>query len=507
MMASIEKRLAFTSMSAWQPIIRRPGVSVLFQSYINQGYTDPYYEEILGIPHGLGSHRYVDGWVIVHNDEAEAFTAKFIPRLDEPAYVRYFLERCKQVSNDLLATGAAIRKRGYDDAGNAELLFDFMTFGSQSIRVMPFLNTMVFVQDAIEERVLATLSRHYGLNIEDPDLHAHMQRLMAEGSQTPLASQAVAELSRLAAQIRTEHPVLGERLQTAPDSVTRADLKAASPEVEAAFDNYLAAYDFLNTNYYLGSPTTLADLCRQLGSFEPKDTPLPSGDIEASLADLNSDDRELLDTAQHLQYLREYRLEALYKAGRDAHDLLNRIGESLGTSYEETVYMTFSEIQKSLTAREPAVDLPAINARMVDYASCVEDGEAKFVIGKGVEDLRAELPVRASASDNLLGTTAYPGDYIGTARIVSDLPQVQDVQVGDVLVAPMTMPYHVPAMARSGAVITDEGGILSHAAIVARELRIPCIVGLGSATTAFRNGEELRVHAASSGGRVERATT
>jgi phosphohistidine swiveling domain-containing protein len=494
-------------MSAWQPIIRRPGVSVLFQSYINQGYRDAYYQEILGIPRGLGSHRYVDGWVIVHNEEAEAFTSKFIPRLDEPAYVRYFLEKCKQVSNDLLATGAVIRAKKYEGVDIAELLTDFMTFGSQSVRVMPFLNTMVFVQDAIEERVLATLAHHYGLDIEDPDLRAHMQRLMAEGSQIPLASQAMTELSRLAAQIRTEHPVLAEQLQTAPESVSRTDLKTASPEIASEFDSYLDAYDFLNTNYYLGSPTTLAELCKQVGSFKLRGDLLSGGGIDANLAELGSANRELLCTAQHLQYLREYRLEALYKAGRDARDLLRRIGEALGTSYEETVYMTFSEIQESLTSQEPAIDLPTINARMVAYASCVEDGEAKIAIEKEAEDLRAELPVDAPASDSLLGMTAYPGDYLGTARIVSDLPQVHDVQVGDVLIAPMTMPYHVPAMARSGAVITDEGGILSHAAIVARELKIPCVVGLGSATTVFRSGEKLRVHAAASRGRVERATT
>ncbi len=66
----------------------------------------------------------------------------------------------------------------------------------------------------------------------------------------------------------------------------------------------------------------------------------------------------------------------------------------------------------------------------------------------------------------------------------------------------MTMPYHVPAMARSGAILTDEGGILSHAAIVARELQVPCIVGLGSATTSFPDGTPVKVRARGSTGVV-----
>src|SRR4051812_16826454 len=160
--------------SPWLPILRRKGVSVLFQSYINQGYKDDYYQEILGVPGGLGSHRYVDGWVIIHTGESEVFTSTFIPRLDEPAYVQYFLGRCADLSNDLLAFGTAHRDRSYAAEDTATLLFDFMAFSSRSIRLMPFLNTMVFVQDAVEQRLRDRLSQRYSVGKDDPDLDARM---------------------------------------------------------------------------------------------------------------------------------------------------------------------------------------------------------------------------------------------------------------------------------------------------------------------------------------------
>jgi phosphohistidine swiveling domain-containing protein len=493
-------------MSTWLPIIKRRGVSVLFQSYINHGYKDAYYEEILGVPRGLGSHRYVDGWVIVHTEEADAFTSKFIPRLDEPDYVDYFLRKCAQVADDVLAVGAEMREKPHASTDNSNLLFDFMRLSSASIRVMPFLNTMVFVQDAIEERVLQALSAHHRLDADDPDLQARMQSLMSGGSQVPLASQAMADLSSLAQRIDADHAGLAKRLQVAPGEVTEGEVADESSELESAFASYLDAYDFLGTNYYLGAPTSFTDLCRQLSGFMHKAPQARVAEATPDASDLREADRMLLATAQRLQYLREYRLEALYKAGRDCRGLLLSIGEALGTSYEETVHMTFGEIQASLTSQELAADLATINARMTEYASCVEDGESVFVVGAALESLRDALPEQAPTGDSLSGVTAYPGECAGPARIVTDLSQAEHVQAGDVLVAPMTMPYHVPAMARSVAVITDEGGILSHAAIVARELQIPCVVGLLSATTAFRDGEQLSVHARPSGGVVERVT-
>jgi len=74
---------------------------------------------------------------------------------------------------------------------------------------------------------------------------------------------------------------------------------------------------------------------------------------------------------------------------------------------------------------------------------------------------------------------------------------------GEILVAPMTSPYHVPAMNMAKAIVTDEGGILSHAAIIARELGKPCVVGTVHATTSIRTGDRIRVRALPSVGHVE----
>src|SRR5205823_9431401 len=90
-------------------------------------------------------------------------------------------------------------------------------------------------------------------------------------------------------------------------------------------------------------------------------------------------------------------------------------------------------------------------------------------------------PPRPSAEPNVLpGHAAAPGVASGPARIIHTLAEADQVQPGDVLVAPATGPQWTPLFATVAAVVTDAGGILSHCAIVAREYGIPEVVGTGS---------------------------
>lgn len=79
--------------------------------------------------------------------------------------------------------------------------------------------------------------------------------------------------------------------------------------------------------------------------------------------------------------------------------------------------------------------------------------------------------------------------------VVTTYEEIGKVKSGDVLVSPMTDPYYVSAMTKAGAIITDEGGILSHAAIISRELGIPCVIGTKHATKILKDGDLVEVDA------------
>jgi pyruvate,water dikinase len=93
----------------------------------------------------------------------------------------------------------------------------------------------------------------------------------------------------------------------------------------------------------------------------------------------------------------------------------------------------------------------------------------------------------------LRGLAASPGVGAGKVKIVKDLKELSKIQKGDILVTKMTSPDMVPAMSKAAGIVTDAGGMTSHAAIVSRELGIPCVVGTEKATRMFKENQEITV--------------
>ncbi|GGS28389.1 phosphoenolpyruvate synthase [Actinokineospora fastidiosa] len=127
--------------------------------------------------------------------------------------------------------------------------------------------------------------------------------------------------------------------------------------------------------------------------------------------------------------------------------------------------------------------------RPQDIEWAIADGKTWIVQTRPVTTMGGERPVVA-------GLPAAPGVASGRVRVLRDPAEADRFADGDVLVARMTDPDWVPLMRRAAAVVTDEGGATCHAAIVARELRVPCVVGARTATTALREGMTVTVDGA-----------
>jgi pyruvate, water dikinase len=111
---------------------------------------------------------------------------------------------------------------------------------------------------------------------------------------------------------------------------------------------------------------------------------------------------------------------------------------------------------------------------------------------------RSILRFKLKDRSNIIATGRSIGQRIGagTARIIRDVKEMHRVQPGDVLIADMTDPDWEPVMKRAAAIVTDRGGRTCHAAIIARELGIPAVVGCGNATSAVPDGKPVTVSCA-----------
>jgi pyruvate,water dikinase len=123
-----------------------------------------------------------------------------------------------------------------------------------------------------------------------------------------------------------------------------------------------------------------------------------------------------------------------------------------------------------------------------DTEWAIESGNVFMVQSRPVTTLD-KMAGEAKAGDGSVerviitkGLGASPGITSGKVKIIKNTDELDKIQKGDILTTVMTTPDMVPAMKRANGIITDEGGVTCHAAIISRELGIPCVVGTGDAT-------------------------
>jgi phosphoenolpyruvate synthase/pyruvate phosphate dikinase len=122
------------------------------------------------------------------------------------------------------------------------------------------------------------------------------------------------------------------------------------------------------------------------------------------------------------------------------------------------------------------------------------DLEDPFIIAMGGKMLGLMSPAEPSRDPDVLnGIAAAPGVARGTVKVVKTLGEASKLQPGDIMVCEMTMPPWTPLFATAAGIVADTGGVLSHCAIVAREYRLPAVVGTHVGTTVLRDGMVVTV--------------
>jgi pyruvate,water dikinase len=138
------------------------------------------------------------------------------------------------------------------------------------------------------------------------------------------------------------------------------------------------------------------------------------------------------------------------------------------------------------------------------------DGYAAHRIGEQAwQGMPTLVPVGATVEQTrteVVGTPVYPGVVEGVVRIIANPSEIDEVLTHeDVIVARTTDPGWASIMLTAGAFVIDIGNPMSHAAVVARELGVPCVIGTENGTSVFRNGQRVRVDGRS--GRVSLLST
>ncbi|RLF85204.1 phosphoenolpyruvate synthase, partial [Thermococci archaeon] len=173
------------------------------------------------------------------------------------------------------------------------------------------------------------------------------------------------------------------------------------------------------------------------------------------------------------------------------------VAEYLGPEY----------VEKQALTDEQIIEVAKIGAKIeehygwpqdIEWAYDKDDGKLYIVQSRPVTTLKEEVKTEEAEMTEemkvlLKGLGASPGVGAGKVVIIFEASEIDKVKEGDVLVTTMTNPDMVPAMKRASAIVTDEGGRTCHAAIVSRELGIPCVVGTKEATKKLKDGMLITV--------------
>lgn len=233
-------------------------------------------------------------------------------------------------------------------------------------------------------------------------------------------------------------------------------------QVQELVKLYIEAWPGIIATYYL--PTALQEKQIDLDA-EQKEDLVFSNDIR-------------LKTEAYYDQVDEYIFRLIKRQRPDISDNLAKL-----VSLEEIQEERFPEATV-LRQREMS---GVINGQIISQ----QDIEEKIIsLGYEMEKKTIDRSVV-----ELKGQTAFKGRATGPIKVIFSKKDIHKVREGDVLVAPMTNPDYLPAMKLAAAFVTDEGGVLCHAAIVARELQKPCVIGTKIVTDVLKDGDIVEVDA------------
>lgn len=213
--------------------------------------------------------------------------------------------------------------------------------------------------------------------------------------------------------------------------------------------------------------------------------------------------RRLLADAQHLVVVREEQVRDLTLAWPVMRRAVLRIGEALAArgmiaKPEDVFFLTRDEVLEALGDQGPqaTVDVAGRRATREEQARLVPPllvGRVNPML-KRMWDAFPRL-IGAVPSDTALvsGAPASPGRATGAVRVIRGPQEFDELQPGEILVAPWTAPAWTPLFTRAAAVVTDVGSAAAHASIIARGYGIPAVVGCGDATARLRTGMRVTV--------------
>ena len=209
--------------------------------------------------------------------------------------------------------------------------------------------------------------------------------------------------------------------------------------------------------------------------------------------------KKVYDIAADITLLKTYRKDCLYYGMYFLDKLFREMKNRLGIELLDMHYLYYTEI-KGIFVDGKTVDKQEIISRKKSAVYYQKNNKrVEILTEQEAESFLQNITIEEEKLDDqngvLKGTCACSGFAQGRVKIINRPEEMGKMEQGDIMVSHTTFPSLVPAMKKATAIITEDGGITCHAAIVARELKVPCVTGIKVATQVLKDGDLVEVDA------------
>jgi phosphohistidine swiveling domain-containing protein len=285
-----------------------------------------------------------------------------------------------------------------------------------------------------------------------------------------------------------------------------------NPDFQKSAKQYLKKYDWLSTFILTPLlPMTFTDLVNRIKKAKEeqfiknlelqKKANQKNKKLAHKILNIIKKDKRLISdiqNARELGYALTAGIEESYKSSSKFLKFMQLVASRINVPFEHMKLLLSYEVCDALT-KKGVIRLEEIEERKKGFAMMMVKGKQYVTFGKDGHDISVWIDTQLNKVDQnistLKGQIACKGFVTGKVKTASTPSEAHQLQEGEILVCAMTNPDYVPAMRRSGAIITDEGGLLSHASIMSREFGKPCIIGTKIATKVLKDGDYVEVDA------------
>ena len=446
-------------------------------------------------------------WWCNHNEDINNVGKYLLSNFNDKKFAKKYHEDYEKVINDMIVECLKLRKKDLSKLSGQGLLKKYISFDEKFMRFHALAFDIdaidIYLEESMKEKFKKILSKK-GKQKEFSSKYS----ILTNPTELSYVNEEELELYRIVKEIKENEKLL----QLFNDDVERiiSDLRKKYKSLAKKIDYLVQKYWWTSLGWKVRTEkdfkTYVLDIKKIVKSNRNIDQEIHrlkhfaenSKKAKESLAKEFSFDDELrfyLEVFEKYVAYHDYRKEIQMKGTYVMNKFLFEISKRMGVNYEDLVWAWPSEIENYL------------KTGTIDFSNIRKRKEAYFILvtKNGIEELTGEEAIKRRKEElmadieeiyDFKGISVSLGKVTGKAKVCfSASDAIKKVEKGDILVASMTLPDYVPAMKKAAAIVTDEGGITCHAAIVSRELKIPCVVGTRIATRALKDNMMIEVNA------------